>query len=82
MGALKLSYCIERLTAEGQKLAQDVDNAFRALVLMSTELERVVGLEASPLPHFNEDLASTLVIPSVLKPVIDDCRRKILRESR
>lgn len=72
---------IERLRVEGRKFVQDVDNAFRALVLMSAELEKAIGIAASPLRHFSEDIVSTQVFPAVLKPIVDNCRRIVLAGS-
>jgi hypothetical protein len=45
---------------------------------MSSELERVIGVLACPLPLFNENLASALKIPEALRPIVADCRRIVI----
>jgi hypothetical protein len=45
---------------------------------MSSELERVIGVLACPLPLFNENLASALKIPEALRPIVADCRRIVM----
>jgi hypothetical protein len=71
---------LERARAEIGQRWEDVHTAFRAIVLMSSELERVIGIEACPLPLFNESLVSTLEIPESLRPIVGDCRRIVMAQ--
>jgi hypothetical protein len=80
LGDPNVSAQLERLRAESEQHWEDVHTAFRAIVLMSSELERVVGIDACPLPLFDETLVSTSEIPESLRHIVADCRRIVMAQ--
>lgn len=70
---------LAKIMEEDKKLGEDVHNAFRAIVLMSFELERISGRPGWPLPAFGDEtwFPAEENAPQ-LKSIIDDCRRIVL----
>lgn len=56
-----------------------VNDAFRAVVLMSLYLDKVLDRYHNPLPSFSKQNASHRRYYSELKEVIDDCRRVVAK---
>ncbi|WP_157839585.1 hypothetical protein [Comamonas testosteroni] len=65
---------LDRLMAEEQKLVLSVHNAYRAIPLISLELESALGSLNNPLPSFDPEVCPALVIPKNLQQTIADCR--------
>lgn len=52
-----------------------VKNAYKAIVLMSLELDARLGPASNPLPSFNKHINVMLDIPEKLKGLVDDCKQ-------
>ncbi|MCX5470503.1 hypothetical protein OSH04_02105 [Alcaligenes sp. A-TC2] len=73
---------INKLVAEGQRLFQSVHNAYRAIPLVSLELESTLGPLSNPLPSFNPEVSLLLEIPKNLQKTIADCRSIISKTKK
>ena len=73
---------IKRLQEESNEHERDIHNAFRALVLMSLELEHSLGPNGNPLLSFDPDTAPGRQLPNELQEVVDRCRQIVTRDSR
>lgn len=76
-----LSSQLTRVRAEVEKHDAAVHNAYRALLLMSMDLECAIGVSENPLPSYNPEVALGLNIPLRLRPVVSECRA-IIRRAR
>jgi hypothetical protein len=73
----------DKLNKESEKHEKDVHNAYRALVLMSIELEETLGVIENPLPSFNPKISfSHRERPLELASIISECRTIIERQLR
>jgi hypothetical protein len=79
-GGANIQAQFERIKVESERHWEDVHNAFRALVLMAFELERVIGIGKCPIPTFDTAYVPMLQIPEPLKPIVADCRRIVLAQ--
>ena len=70
----------ERLERENKQFEKDIHNAFRALVLMSFELENLLGPMYNPLPSYNKEVSIGLELSARIAPIIGECRR-VFRDS-
>lgn len=70
---------INRLNKAQEKLYLAIDNAYRALVLLSMELEAKLGALNNPLPSFNPEVSPLKEIPRNLKKVVLECRLIVSR---
>ena len=70
-----------RARAHEEKHDTAVHNAYRALLLMSMDLESAIGVAENPLPSYNPEVALGLNIPLRLRPVVSECRA-IIRRAR
>ena len=71
---------IAKLEAESETLTQDVHNAFRALVLMAFEMECNVATTAVFLRSYDPAICVSLDLPSILQPIVSECRRIIYKK--
>ena len=71
---------IERLEKENIKFVDDVHNAFRALVLMSFEMDHLLGAMYNPLPSYDSKVSLGLVLSPRITLVVADCK-KVFRDS-
>lgn len=65
---------INRLLAEEKKLFLAVHNAYRAIPLVSLELESALGPLNNPLPSFDPEVSPLLEIPKNLQQAVSECR--------
>lgn len=70
---------LTRVNGDDEKHVAAVHNAYRALVLMSMDLESAVGVLHNPLPSYNPEVSLGLRIPLRLKPVVSECRAIVFR---
>jgi hypothetical protein len=68
-----------RVKADDEKHVAAVHNAYRALVLMSVDLESAIGVLHNPLPSYNPEVTLGLQIPLRLQPVVSECRTIVCR---
>lgn len=78
----KIQPQLDRLQKEEIAHEQDVHNAFRAIVLMSVELERGIGALANPLRSFNSKVTIFPTLPEILQQVVGDCYSIVSRAQR
>jgi hypothetical protein len=62
------------MKAYDEKHATAVTNAYRALLLMSVDLEFAIGVSHNPLPSYNPEVTLGLDTPLRLKSVVSECR--------
>jgi len=70
---------LTRANADDEKHVAAGHNAYRALVLMSMDLESADGVLHNPLPSYITESSFSLRRPLRLKPVIDECRTIVFR---
>ena len=73
---------LAKLKDDEKKFEEYVHNAYRALVLLSLELDHLIGVQFNPLRTFDENAYSSHEIPKNLEKVIDDCKRVFNRTAR
>ncbi|QGT77609.1 hypothetical protein GM160_01185 [Guyparkeria halophila] len=64
----------EQLEREKQDSHDSVNNAYRAVVLLSLEMESVLGARFNPLRSFDKKVNPLLEVPSNLRGVIAECK--------
>lgn len=65
---------LARVRADSEKHNAAVHNAYRALLLMSMDLDAAIGVENNPLPCYDPKVALPLEIPTRLKSAFYQCR--------
>lgn len=66
---------LERLDKEGAQFRGSVDESFRAIILMSLEMDDLCGLEFNPLPCFDRERVLPWEFSPGVEALIDECRR-------
>jgi hypothetical protein len=70
---------LTRMNADSEKHTSAIRNAYRALLLMSMDLESAIGIMHNPLPSYDPEVSLGLEIPLRLKPIVSECRAIIRR---
>ena len=70
----KIEGQLERMHAEAEKHTAAIHNAYRALLLMSMELDAAIGVGSNPLPCYDPRFSLLLEIPPRLRPAFNQCR--------
>lgn len=79
MDFINLDRQIEKLEIESKKHTDSIHTAYRALLLMSLELESALGTGEHPLPSFADDRNVNLRVPPRLMPIVHECRETVKR---
>jgi hypothetical protein len=66
---------LDKLEEANIEFEKSIHNAFRALVLLSLEMDYVVGIEFNPLNSLNALSFSSRQRPDNLLSIIDDCKK-------
>lgn len=64
---------MEKLEREDKKFIEDVHNAVRALILMSFEMDYLLGPMYNPLPSYGKDLYRALPLSPRITAVVAEC---------
>lgn len=67
----------EKLVRRSNNFDSDVYNAYRAIVMLSLTMDRIVGAQFNPLKSFDKKVNLTLNIPENLQDVVNDCKNTI-----
>ena len=70
---------LNKLERENRKFVEDVHNAVRALVLMSFEMEVLIGPIHNPLPSYNSKVSLGLAPSPQMANVIAECKKVFKR---
>jgi len=73
---------LAKIKKRESELAVNVHNSFRALILVSLYLDKVMDQHHNPLPSYNKKNAPMRRYYSQLKIVIEDCRNVVAKTGR
>jgi len=73
---------INRLMKAEEKYYLSVHNAYRAIVLVSMDLEDKIGAVNNPLPSFNPTVSPLRDVPKNLEKTLSDCRLMLSRSKK
>lgn len=70
---------LARIQEEEKMYIQSIHNAYRAILLVSMELESKLGPMNNPFPSYDPKVAPLRDTPAKLKPVVSECRAIVTR---
>ncbi len=70
-----------KLTKRDNEFVKNVHNAYRAIVLLSLEMDSLVGARYNPLMSFDKIINISLNTPVNIREVVNECRNIVSRNN-